>query len=443
MRPETRYAKSGDLHIAYEILGKGPPDLVYVPEFWNSMEAQWEEPSFARFLERLGSFSRLITFDNRGTGLSDPVPLNDLPRLEQFMDDVRAVMDASQSERAALFCTGGGSLVSLLFATTYPDRVSALVIANGYSRLGRADDYPWGALPENDAVLQRIRESWGRGGLIDTVAPSMTGDDRFRQWWARYERLGLSPGAAVAMRQMLLAADTRHLLPLVQIPTLVLHRTDNRLLDVGHARYLKEHIAGAKYVELPGEDHLIFVGDQELVLDETREFVTGVRGVSEPDRVLATVLFTDIVRSTERATELGDRQWRNLLDTHDATVRRQLERFQGREVDTTGDGFVATFDGPARAISAACAIRDASRQIGLEIRAGVHTGELYLRGDDIAGLAVHIAARVAQKASPNQVLVSSTVKDLVAGSGIEFLYRGMHSLKGVQDRWRLFEVQGP
>jgi pimeloyl-ACP methyl ester carboxylesterase len=354
MRPETRYARSGDVHIAYEVLGEGAVDLVYVPEFWNSMEAMWEEPRFERFLLHLASFSRMVTFDNRGTGLSDPVPLDHLPTLEQFMDDVRAVMDAAGLERGALFSSGGGGLVSIMFAATFPERTTALVLANSYSRLSRAADYEWG-VPVPDPLLARMERGWGGGALVQDVAPSAADEPGFRAWWARYERLGLSPGAAVAMRRMLLEADARHLLPLVRVPTLVIHRTGNRLVDREHGRYLGERIPGARYVELAGSDHLVFLGDAAEMLDEIQEFLTGTRRGPDPDRVLATVLFTDIVASTERARELGDRRWRDLLDTHDRMVRRQLDRFRGREVKTTGDGFMATFDGPARGVRCATA----------------------------------------------------------------------------------------
>jgi class 3 adenylate cyclase len=439
MRPETQYARVGDLHIAYEVLGHGPIDLVYVPEFWNSMEAQWEEPSFERFLQRLSSFSRLITFDNRGTGLSDPVPLDHLPSLEQFMDDVLGVMDAAGTDQAALLASGGGGMVSVLCAATYPGRVRTLVLANSYSRLSRAPGYPWGP-PQKDELVREMESSWGEGVLLDVVAPSVAMDKRFRQWWARYERLGLSPGSAVAMRRMLLAADARHALSLVSVPTLVLHRRDNKLVEAGHGRYLAEHISGAKHVELAGSDHLLFVGDSDAVIDEIQEFLTGARGDAETDRILATVLFTDIVRSTERARTMGDRAWKDLLDAHDAMTRRQLERYRGQEVKTTGDGFLATFDGPARAIRAAAAIRDGARQMGLEVRAGLHTGECEIRGQDVAGVAVHIAARVMEAAQAQTVLVSGTVRDLIAGSGIRLEERQPQRLRGLEEEWRLYEV---
>jgi class 3 adenylate cyclase len=441
VRTETRYARSGDVHIAYEVLGEGAVDLVYVPEFWNSMEAMWEEPRFERFLLRLATFSRLVIFDNRGSGLSDPVPLDHLPTLEVFMDDVRAVMDAAGLERGALFSSGGGGMVSLMFAATFPQRTTALVFANSYSRLSRAPDYEWG-VPVPDPLLTRMEQGWGTGTLLHDVAPTAANEPGFREWWARYERLGLSPGAAVAMRRMLLEADARHLLPLVKVPTLVLHRTGNRLIPPEHGRYLGKRIPGARYLELSGSDHLLFLGDTDEMLDEIQEFLTGTRPGPQPDRVLATVLFTDIVASTERASELGDRRWRDLLDLHDRMVRRQLDRFRGWEVKTTGDGFMATFDGPARGVRCAAAIRDGARQLDLEVRAGLHTGECEIRGDDVVGVAVHIASRVMGTAEPGTVLVSSTVKELVAGSGIEFADRGIHALKGLEEEWHLYEVIG-
>jgi class 3 adenylate cyclase len=439
MRPETRYARAGDLHIAYEILGDGPIDLISVPEFWNSMEVMWEEPAFERYLTRLASFTRLITFDNRGTGLSDPVPLDQLPLLEHFTDDLRAVMDAAGSERAALISSGGGGMVSALFAATFPARTSALILVNAYARLGQGSDYPWG-VPQTDEMLDRMDEGWGEGVLVDVVAPSVASERRFRAWWARYERLGLSPGAALAMRRMLTAADARHALAHIQVPTLVIHRKGNRLVEVGHGRYLAEHIPGARYLEVEGDDHLPFVGDVDTILAEIEEFLTGARSTPEPDRVLATILFTDIVESTPRVVAMGDRRWRDLLATHHQMAMRQVERFAGRVVDFAGDGVMAVFDGPARAIRCALAIREGARQIDLQIRAGVHTGECETHGNAYAGVAVHTAARVAGLATRGTVLVSNTVRDLVAGSGFAFEDRGEHVLKGFDEPRRLFAV---
>lgn len=439
--PETRYARSGDLNIAYQAVGEGDVDLVYCAEFWHSIEAQWMEPRFESFLRRLSSFSRLICFDQRGTGLSDPVPVSELPTLEVWMDDVRAVMDAAGAERGALLGSGGGGLMSLLFAATYPERATALVLLNSSARLTRAPDYPIGSSPEYESdVVQRMETGWGQGIFADVVAPSMAGDLEFREWWARYERLGTRAGAIVPMRQMLQQVDVRHVLPLIQASTLILHRTGNLLVEVSHGRYLAEHIPGARYVEVPGEDHLPFVGDSDAVLGEIEEFLTGYRYGPEPDRVLATVLFTDIVGSTELAARMGDRQWRELLAQHHEVVRSAITRFRGREIGDTGDGFLATFDGPGRAIRAAQAIRDSVRPLGLEIRAGLHTGEIELVADNVRGIAVHIGARVSAVARAGELLASSTVKDLVSGSGIIFEDRGAHALKGVPGEWRLFAV---
>jgi class 3 adenylate cyclase len=315
--------------------------------------------------------------------------------------------------------------------------VSALILANAYARLSNAPGYPWGPDQRDD-----MEASWGEGSLFSAVAPSRADDRPFGEWWARYERLGLGRGAAVAMRRMLLGADARHALPAIQVPTLVLHRHGNRLVEIGHGRYLARHISSARFVELDGDDHLLFTEDASAVLDEIQEFLTGVRGIPDPDRVLVTVLFTDIVASTDRVAALGDRRWRDLLGAHDAMVRRQIDRFTGRVVKTTGDGIMATFDGPARAIRCGVAIRDSARQLDLEVRVGLHTGEVENLGDDVAGVAVHIAARVVAAAEPGTVLVSGTVRDLVAGSGFAFMDRGLHSFKGLNEPWRLYEVGG-
>ncbi len=437
MQPETRYAKSGDVNIAYQVVGDGPLDLVLVPGFVSHLEVAWEEPSLARLLSRLASFSRLITFDKRGTGLSDRVSLNELPTLEQRMDDVRAVMDAVGSERAALFGISEGGPMSVLFAATYPERTSALVLYGAYAR------HPaQGLTTEQRQPFQDAMErSWGQGTAMGMFAPSRAEDHQFKQWWARFERLGASPGAAVAILRMAVEIDIRHVLPTIRVPTLILHRAEERVLPVEEARYMAEHIPGAKYVELPGTDHCEWVGDSDAILDEIQEFLTGVRPAPEPDRVLATVLFTDIVGSTQRAAELGDRSWRDLLDSYYALARKELDRFRGHEIKTTGDGFLATFDGPARGIRCACAISGSLGQLGIAIRAGLHTGECEMMGEDVGGIAVHIGARVAAEATAGEVLVSSTVKDLVAGSGIRFEDRGPHALKGVPEEWRLFAVE--
>lgn len=436
---ETRYARSGEAHIAYQTVGSGPVDLILLPGAFSHVEHQWEEPSFARFLRRLASFSRLIVFDVRGTGLSDRAA--ELPTLEEQIDDVLAVLDAVDSERAALFGLSQGGGLAALFAAAHPDRTSALVLFGAYARSTWADDYPWGRTPENYETLMRTAdEGWGSGAFLPLVAPTMADDASFKLWWARLERLSGSPGAILAFLRMQREADVRHVLPAIRVPTLILQRNDDAYRNPGSGRYFAETIPGAKYVELSGRDNLPYVGDQDAVLDEVEEFLTGARRAAEPDRVLATVLFTDIVGSTQRAAELGDRAWRDLLERHDALVRRELDRGRGREVDTAGDGFLATFDGPARAIRCAQAIAERVRDLGLEVRSGLHTGEIELAGDHVRGIAVHIGARAAALAGPGEVLVTSTVKDLVAGSGIEFEERGEHELKGVPGAWRIFLV---
>lgn len=438
--PKTRYAKSGDVHIAFQVVGEGPLDLVYVPGFVSHIEYEWEQPRAAKFLQRLASFSRLIRFDKRGTGLSDRVP--GIPTLEQRMDDVRAVMDAVGSEKAALLGISEGGPMSLLFAATYPQRTSALILYGSYARRAWALDHPCGVSEEEmQRVLDAMEREWGGPATIDTRAPSMAHDEGYRQWLGNYLRLAASPGAAMAIMRMNMEIDVRHVLPAIRVPTLILHRTGERLTRVEQARYMAERIPGARLVELPGIDHTPYAGDADAIADEVEEFLTGVRHRVEPDRVLATVLFTDIVGSTERAARLGDRRWRELIEGHHALVRRELARFRGREIDTAGDGFLATFDGPARAIHCACAISDAVKPLGIEIRAGLHTGECEVMGERVGGIAVHIGARVAALAAPGEVLVSSTVKDLVAGSGLEFDDRGMHALKGIPGEWRLFAVR--
>jgi pimeloyl-ACP methyl ester carboxylesterase len=432
---------SGEVNIAYQVVGEGPLDLVFVSGWVSNLDLMWEDPSYARFLRRLASFSRLILFDKRGTGLSDRVPETDLPTLEARMDDVRAVLDAAGAERAALLGHSEGGPMCLLFAATYPERTNALVLIGTYARRLIGEGYPFGATPEAyDAFLAEIADGWGGPVGLEVRAPSLADDERFRTWWSDYLRMSASPGAALALTRMNGQIDVRPALPTIEVPTLVVHRSGDRALPVEGARYIAERIRDVRLVELPGDDHLPFVGDQDAILDEIEEFLTGARRGAESDRVLATVLFTDIVGSTERAVELGDRDWRDLLDSHHVLVRRELERWRGTEVATAGDGFLATFDGPARAIRCACGVRDAVRGLGLEIRAGLHTGECEVRGDTIAGIAVHIGARVAALAAAGEVLVSSTVKDLVAGSGIEFDERGEHDLKGVPGRWQLYSV---
>jgi class 3 adenylate cyclase len=443
VRPETRYAKSGDVNIAYQMVGEGPFDLLYVAGWVSHVEESWEEPALASFLGRLASFSRLILFDKRGTGLSDRVPEHELPTLEQRMDDVRAVLDAVGSERAALFGYSEGGPMCALFAATYPERTLSLVFYGSFAKRLSAPDYPWGKDPvEREDEYAFVEREWGRPTELAHYLPSVAHDEGFVRRMATYRRRSASPGAAVALMRMNSQVDIRSVLPVIGVPALVLHRAGDRDVDVGNGRYLAEHIPGARYVELPGDDHMMFVGDTDAILGEVEEFLTGVRRGPDPDRVLVTLLFTDIVGSTDRAARLGDRAWRELVERHHELVRAELDRWQGREIDTAGDGFLAEFGGPARAIRCAEAVVSGVRALGLEVRAGVHTGEAQRAGGALRGIAVHIGARVAAQATPGEVLVSGTVKDLVAGAGIEFEDRGEHELKGVPGSRRLFAVAG-
>ena len=432
---------SGDVNIAYQVMGEGPLDLVFVMGWVSHLDYYWEEPLFARFLRRLASFSRLILFDKRGTGLSDRVALHELPTLEQRMDDVRAVMDAVGSERAALMGVSEGGPMCLLFAATYPERTAALVLNGAYARRLWAEDYPFGERPEEyEAFLEDIRKNWGGPVGLERRAPSMIDDQRFRNWWATYLRMSASPGAAYALTRMNSEIDVRHALSVVHVPTLVIHRTGDRSLPIEGARYMAERMPRANLIELSGDDHLPFVGEQDEILDDVEEFLTGIRPPPAPARVLTTVLFTDIVGSTERAAALGDRRWRDLLEMHNAVIRRELALYRGDEIDTAGDGFFASgFDGPARAIRCGCAIRDAVASLGLGIRVGVHTGECDVVDGKLSGLAVVIGSRVAAQAEPGEVLVSGTVRDLVAGSRIEFEPKGTKELKGLGE-WPVFAV---
>jgi pimeloyl-ACP methyl ester carboxylesterase len=440
MVPEVRYTKSGDVNIAYQVFGEGDLDLVIVPGWVSNVEIFWEEPAFARFLNRLASFSRVILFDKRGTGLSDRVA--EMPNLETRMDDVRAVLDAVNSERAALFGYSEGGVLCALFAASHPDRTSALIMHGSYARLTWRPDYPWGPTDEErTAFNDEAEQHWGEPIGIEQRAPSMAHDERFRNWWARFLRLSVSPAAFATLSRMNMQIDIRNVLPAIRVPTLIMHSVNDQALPIESGRYLAEHIPGARLVELTG-DHVPWLADAEIVADEVEEFLTGVRRGPEPDRVLATVLFTDIVGSSEKTVALGDRAWRDLLENHHALVRRELDRFRGREIDTAGDGFLATFDGPARAIRCAQAISEEVRSLGIEVRAGLHTGECEKMGDKLGGIAVHTGARVAALAKAGEVLVSSTVKDLVAGSGLSFQERGVHSLKGIPGEWKLFAVEG-
>lgn len=440
MPGETKYAKSGEVHIGYQVVGDGPTDLVYVPGFTSHIGYAWEFPPFARFLRRLASFSRLIWFDKRGTGLSDRVAVADL---EQRMDDVRAVMEAASSKRAVLFGQSEGGPMCALFAATYPERTSGLVMYATFARRLLAPDYPWApTLADRQHYYEEIERFWGQESrLVSASLPTVAGDPYFRRWFANYERFSASPGAAIAIAQMNTEIDIRHILPAIRVPTLVLHRTGDPRVQVAEGRYIATQIPDARYVELAGTDHDEWVGDSDSVLAEVAEFVTGVRPAPEADRVLATVLFVDIVASTERAAEFGDRSWRDVLESYHAAVRRKLASFRGREIDTSGDGVFAAFDGPARAVRCAIEITEAATAMGLNVRAGLHAGECQVMGDKLAGISVHVGARVAAHATPGEVLVSGTIKDLVAGSGLNFADRGIHALKGIAGEWRLFAVQ--
>src|SRR5437588_8425259 len=430
--PETRYARTGGINIAYQVIGEGSLDLVYVPGWVSNVEGSWEEPTHERFLRRLARFSRLILFDKRGTGLSDPVAESSLPTLEERMDDVRAVMDAAGSKRAALFGFSEGGNLSVLYAVTYPERTVALVTFGIFAKRLRTPDYPWAPTPEQRRrEIELVEREWGRDMDLDVLAPSAAADPEFKRRLLSYLRRSASPAAAAALLRMNSEIDIRGILPAVHVPTLVLHRRNDLEAKVEEGRWIAGNIPGAKFVELGGSDHLPWVGDQDALLDEIEEFLTGVRPIPEADRVLATVLFTDVVDSTASAAKLGDRRWRHLLGQHPPSVRRELARWRGREVDTAGAGFLATFDGPARAIRCGLAVAADARTIGLEVRAGVHTGECELLGEKVAGIAVHTGARVAALATGGEVLVSQTVKDLVSGSGIEFQEHGEHEFKGV------------
>jgi class 3 adenylate cyclase len=439
-RPKTQFAKSGDISIAYQLFGEGPLDLVFIPGFVSHVELAWESPLAARLYERLASFARVIVFDKRGTGLSDPV--EGVPTIEQRMDDVRAVLDAAGSERAAMFGVSEGAPMSIVFSATYPDRTTALVLYGGMARTTWAEDYPW-AQPA-DVLLEGSAE-WlvphmDEGALLEVMAPSIAEDPGQREFFARFQRYAASPAMLLQLFAMFLDIDVRAVLPTIHVPTLVLHRRGDRAVNRRAGQWMAEQIPGSRYIELAGIDHSPFAGDTDTLVDEVEEFLTGIRRGTEIDRVLATVMFTDIVGSTERASQLGDRRWREVLELHGATLRKELARFRGREVKTMGDGFMATFDGPARAIKCGQAIASAVANEGLQVRVGLHTGDVEVMGDDVGGIAVNIAARVGALAGPGEVLVSSTVTDLVAGSGIAFAERGAHQLKGVPDEWRLYSV---
>jgi class 3 adenylate cyclase len=435
----ARYAKSGDLHIAYAVEGDGPMDLVWIPTWVSQVEYLWSEPSLERVMARLTQFARVITFDRRGSGLSDP--MFGAPTLEDQIDDVLAVMDAAGSESAAITGTLEGGPMAAVFAATFPERTDALILYATFARATWAPGYEWAWSAEvRDAHIDELVAHWGEGLVAASVAPSQMANPSFMEWAGRLERLAASPSTIRRIFDLIGEFDVRDVLPSIRVPTLVMHRREDSLIKVEHSRYIASRIPGARYVELEGGDNMFSTGDTEALLGEVEEFLTGTRHDREPDRMLATVMFTDIVDSTRRAAEMGDRGWRFLLERHDALFRQALERHRGREVKRTGDGFLATFDGPARAIRCAASVADSMGSLGLEVRAGLHTGELEVMDGDLGGLAVHIASRVMHCAGPNEVLVSGTVKDLVVGSGIDFEARGERELRGVPGEWRLYAV---
>jgi class 3 adenylate cyclase len=444
VQPETKYARLGRDRIAYQVLGQGPPDLVMTTGSFGHVDMAWEDPGITLFLRTLASFARLIQFDRRGSGASDPLPLDSLPPWESYAQDLTAVLDEVGSQQTALLAQLDASPMALFFAGTRPDRTSALVLANATAKFLAADDYPIGAPAEvAEAFLAQLDQSWGTEAMAAMFAPSRAGDQRFCRWLARFQRTIASPRAVQAFLGASFAMDARPILPLIQAPTLVLHRRDFQFIPISHGRYLAQHIPGARLVELAGTEQSLFWETPEPVLDHVEQFLTGVRRIAPPTRLLSTVLFTDIVGSTERARELDDRRWRELLNVHDELTRRLVEEFGGRLVKTTGDGILATFDGPGRAIHCTAGLRDELAGVGVQLRAGLHTGEVELREDDVGGLAVHIAARVMAAANPGEILVSRTVRDLVVGSDVTLEDRGMYLLKGIDGDWQLLAVARP
>jgi pimeloyl-ACP methyl ester carboxylesterase len=439
-RPPIKYAKSGDVNVAYQVVGDGPIDLVFVPGFTSHLDLNWDPP-FVHTMQRLSSFCRLIMFDKRGMGLSDPV--DEVPDLETRMDDVRAVMDAAESDQAALFGFSEGGSMAMLFAATYPQRTRALVLWGAMARTTWAPDYEFATPLEayQEAAAELILPHIGAGLLAEIYTPSLAWKPEVIEQMAREERFTASPGAVVKIVQMYMAVDIRDIVGTISAPTLIMQARGDRVVNVRHGRWLAEHIPGARYIEFPGIDHSIFSTDPDSMLDEVQEFLTGVRPITDPDRVLATVMFTDIVGSTEKASEIGDHKWRQRLEDVQRIVRAEFERHRGHEVKSTGDGFLATFDGPARAVRCGQAIVESVRKIGLETRVGLHSGEVEVMGADVGGIAVHIASRVGSLAGAGEVLVSETVKGITAGSGIVFEDRGEHELKGVPDAWRLYAAR--
>lgn len=442
MTTPVKYAKNGKVHIAYRTVGKGPLDLVVVPGWVTHLEAHWDDPVVWRFAERLASFSRLILFDKRGTGLSDPVAEENLPTLEMRMEDVHAVLNAVGSSKAALLGISEGGSMCALFAATYPERASALVMSGCYPKWIRAADYPWAPTREDhEAAFLAYERNWGTPIGFKIVAPSVANDEQCRNWWARNLRLGASPTSGIALYRMNIEIDIRNVLSSIHVPTLLLHREGDRLINVEKSRYMATRIPGAKYVELKGVDHLPWFGDSETVLAEIEEFLTGMRPVASIERVLSTVLFVDVVGSTEHAVSIGDSRWRDVLGLFHQCARQEIDRFRGRLISTAGDGIFANFDGPARAVRCAMALRERVDGIGLKLRTGLHTGECEVVGDNLAGIAVHIGARIAATAEIGEILASSTVKDLVAGSGLHFASRGRRALKGLREEWELHAVE--
>jgi class 3 adenylate cyclase len=438
-----RYARNGDVSLAYDVYGDGDRDILVTFGWIGSFQSAWDVPAHARWMERLGRLGRVILWDKRGTGLSERLPPDRLPTLEERMDDLRVVMDAAGSERAALFGISEGASLSAVFAASHPERTDGLILLGGFARTLYDHDYPWApTLEASDAFNEQVGATWGDNAwMLKLWAPSVADDPLAQEQWNRMLVVGGTPTTAIAWLRMVQETDIRHVLPAIRVPTLVLHRVGDRIITIEHGRYLAEHIPGARLVELPRADHLWW-NEGDDILDEIETFLGGGTAAPDGERALATVMFTDIVDSTTRAAELGDRRWRDLVEEHDRLIRARLERYRGREVKTLGDGFLATFDGPGRAIRCAVDVRDAVRALGLELRAGLHTGECEVSGEDIRGIAVNIGARVGARAQPGEVLVSQTVKDLVAGSGLGFEERGEHELKGVPGSWRLYSVAG-